>query len=88
MTPEERRAHIRNLADSRCRNKHRDYYDLLICIGPNPSGFGPPCDSCIEETRLELEKKRDKAQSREPTPEEDAALRKKLGIGEWAPESD
>lgn len=76
MTPEMWRAHIRNLADSRCKNKHPDYYDSLICVGPNPSGFGPPCDGCVEETRLELEQKRGKTHGRELSADEAAEVRR------------
>ena len=74
------RQHIRNLADSRCKAKHRDYYDSMICVGPNEGGFGPPCDSCLEETRRELEQKRGKAQGRELSPEEAAKVRKRLEV--------
>ena len=83
MTPEEREAretHIRRLADSRCRAKHRDYYDSLICVGPNESGFGPPCDNCIEEARKALEDKRATAHERLLSPEEAAQVRRELGI--------
>lgn len=80
MIQEEREAHIRHLADSHCRNKHRDYYDSLICVGPNPSGFGPPCDGCIEETRKRLEDKRATVHGRPLSPEETAEMRRELGL--------
>lgn len=80
MTSEQYRAHVRNLAESRCRAKHPDYYDSLICVGPNSSGFGPPCDDCIREVRVELDRKRSKAQGRELSPEEAEEVRKQLGI--------
>ena len=73
-------SHIRQMADSRCRNKHRAYYDSLICVGPNESGFGPPCNGCIEETRRELEVKRGKAHGQELSPEESTEIRQRLGI--------
>ncbi len=80
MTPKEFEAHVRKLADSHCRKKHRDYYDSLVCFGPNPSNFGPPCDECVDEKRQELEQKRQKAHGQELSPEETAALRQRLGI--------
>lgn len=71
MTPEERRNQIRRLADSRCRRKHIDHYDSLICVGPgSKQGFGPPCDECLAETEHEYELKRAKAHGRELSPEE------------------
>ena len=76
MTPEEERAHIRNLADSRCKNKHRDYYDDNQCFGQNAGNHGGPCDNCLEETRNELLLKRSKAHGRLLTPEEAAEARK------------
>lgn len=73
--------HVRELADSRCRNKHPDYYDSLICVGPgSENGFGPPCDGCVRETTQELETKRQKAVGVELSAEEAAAVRKQLGI--------
>ena len=77
---EQRNAHVRRLADSRCRNKHRDYYDSLVCIGPGSAHFGPPCNDCIEETRKELEMKRCKAHGVQLSPEEAAEVRKRLGF--------
>jgi len=80
MTLQELHAHINNLANSRCKSKHRDYYDSLICVGPASSHFGPPCDSCIAKVREEYEKKLGKAHDRELSPEEVAEIRKNLGI--------
>ena len=49
---------LRQLADTRCRTKHRDYYDSLICVGPGSArGFGPPCDACITEIEREHKEK-------------------------------
>ena len=79
MTPEELERHIRNLADSRCRAKHPDYYNSLICVGPGSAqGFSPPCYGCVDEVRRELAVKREKAQGHELSPEEAAEVRKKL----------
>ena len=81
MTPEELRKHIRHLADSRCKAKHLDYYNSLICVGPGSEhGFGPPCDGCIAEVGREYEAKRSKAHGRELSPEEAAKVRRKLGL--------
>jgi hypothetical protein len=80
MTPEEQAAHVRRLADSHCRAKHRSYYDSLICVGPNSQGFGPPCDGCIRETEQRLSSKRAKAQGIELTEDEAMALKKRLGL--------
>ena len=80
MTSEEYRRHVRNLADHHCRAKHRDYYDSLICVGPNQNGFGPPCDGCIHEVESELEQKRGKAHGRELSADEAEEVRKRLGI--------
>ena len=88
MTQEQWRAHVRNIADSRCKQKHPDVYDSLICVGPNSSGFGPPCDSCVAETKESLEQKRSKAHGTLLSPEEAAAVRKRLGLPEQQPESD
>ena len=53
--------HIYRLADARCKRKHRDYYDSLICVGPGSSrGFRPPCNECIEEIRKELRQRQRK----------------------------
>lgn len=81
MTSEDHKNHVRRLADSRCKAKHLDHYDSLICVGPNSSGFGPPCEDCIRETEDELEKKRDKAHGIELSSEEAARVRQKLGLG-------
>jgi hypothetical protein len=80
MTLEEFRDHVRQLANSRCKAKHPDYYDSLICVGPNSGGFGPPCDNCIKETRLSLEAKQTKAHGRELSPKEAVEVRRRLGI--------
>ena len=77
---EAHRAHIRRLADSRCRAKHRDYYESLICVGPNESGFGPPCDECVAEEERNWQNKRATVVGRELSPEEARALREELGI--------
>jgi|GEM_PF-3584408 len=80
FTDEQWRKYVRKVADSRCKNKHQDYYDSLICVGPNTGGFGPPCDNCVEETHKELEQKRGKAHGQELSPEEAKEARKRLGI--------
>ncbi len=83
MTPEELRDHTRELAKSRCKAKHRDYYDSLICVGPGSTrGFGPPCSECLAETESELEMKRAKAHGRKLSSEEATELRKRLGMKE------
>jgi hypothetical protein len=81
MKSEELRLHIRRLADSRCKAKHPDYYDSLICVGPGSThGLGPPCDGCVAEVEHELEAKRAKAHGRELSPEEAAKMRRELGL--------
>ena len=80
MTPEQWQAYVRSLADFRCKAKHRSYYDSLTCVGPNQSGFGPPCDSCVRETEDELQKKRGKAQGKKLSPEETEEVKKRLGL--------
>lgn len=56
MTPQEWEAHVRSEAGRRCKAKHPDYYDSLICVGPGSEiGFCPPCHECLVETRRELE---------------------------------
>ena len=82
MTPEQLKAHIRGLADSRCQAKHPDYYQSLIRVGPEDSavGSGPPCDECLAETEREYEDKRAKAHGRELSPEEAAEVRGRLGL--------
>ena len=81
MTPEELRNHIRQLADSKCRIKHPDYYsdrnDDSEPVNCGPSG---PCESCVEETDREYTMKRAKAHGRELSPEEAAEWRKRLGL--------
>ncbi|OHA91019.1 MAG: hypothetical protein A2758_01360 [Candidatus Zambryskibacteria bacterium RIFCSPHIGHO2_01_FULL_49_18] len=77
---EAHRAHIRRLADERCKAKHREYYDSLICIGPNESGFGPPCDGCVAEEEKHWQNKRATVVGRKLSPEETRALKEKLGI--------
>jgi len=58
-------SHLRGLADRRCKRKHRDYYDSLICVGPGSGkGFGPPCDECIAEVEREQRVKRRKARKK------------------------
>ncbi len=79
MTGRELQQHIRNMADERCKAKHPDVYDELICVGPGSAHFGPPCDDCMRETEAELELKRGKAHGRELSPEEAAKLRSELG---------
>jgi hypothetical protein len=68
--------YVRHIADSRCRNKHIDVYDSLICVGPG--NFGPPCSECIEATRKELEAKRDKMHGTKLSPEEAEELNRML----------
>ncbi len=81
MTLEEQEQQIRRLADAKCQRTHRDFYDSLICVGPgSEKGFGPPCDSCLAETREEYELKRRKAHGVELTPEEAEEIRKKLDL--------
>lgn len=81
MTPDELRAHIRNLADSRCRKAHPDFHDSLICVGPGSSrGFSPPCSDCLAATEREYALKQDKAQGQKLSPEEAAQARKDLGL--------
>jgi hypothetical protein len=43
---------VLKIADDLCRWTHNEYYDSLICIGPNPSGFGPPCDGCRDKMEM------------------------------------
>jgi hypothetical protein len=53
---------IRDLARARCKKKHRDYFDSLVCVGPGSSkGFGPPCDECLAEVEREHKKKKRRA---------------------------
>ncbi len=80
MTPEEWRIRLRQMADDRCKKKHRDYYESLICVGPGSRDFGPPCDECRAEVAMENNLKRGKMQGQKLSPEEAAALRKRLGI--------
>ena len=80
MTHEELKKHLRQMADTRCKQKHRDYYESLICVGPASRDFGPPCDECRAEIVIEYNVKRGKMHGRELSPEEAAALRKRLGI--------
>ena len=79
FTDEQWLAHVRNLATPHCKNKHPDYFESLICIGPGSERFGPPCDGCVEEKRLELEAKQRKAHGVEVSPKEAAELRKHFG---------
>ena len=81
MIREELRQHIRNLAKSRCRAKHPNSYDSLICVGPGSKhGFSPPCSGCLAEATSEYEMKRSKAHGRELSPEESAEVHRKLGL--------
>ena len=75
-----RARHLRNLADSRCRKKHPDYHQSLICVGPGSARSGPPCDACLEETRQEYETKLGKMHGKELSPEEAEAVKEKLGL--------
>jgi hypothetical protein len=52
---------IRNLASLNCKAKHPDVHDALICVGPNESRFGPPCDECLDQERERYSQKRKKA---------------------------
>ena len=49
------RAHIRSIAESRCKEKHRDFYEDNQCFGPNAGNHGGPCDSCLDAVRREFE---------------------------------
>lgn len=71
---------ILRLADANCQRKHRDVYDEMICIGPNANGFGPPCDRCRDEARTNYYAKKSTAHGEMLSPEEAAALRKRLGV--------
>jgi len=56
------RADLKKLADARCKRKHRDYYESLVCVGPGSGkGFGPPCDECLAEVEREYKAKLCKA---------------------------
>lgn len=87
MTPNQKRDHIKNLARSRCKRKHPDLFDSMICVGPgSEKGFGPPCDECLDEVEREQsrkqrnKKKLAKVHGRELSPEETAEVKKRLGI--------
>lgn len=82
MTPEEERmAHVRKLADSRCKNKHPSVYDSLIAVGSaSEKSFGPPCDECLRKTEGELVEKKLEAHGRLVSPEDHRALIRKLKL--------
>lgn len=58
MSREQSRSRIRKLAYNKCKKKHPDYYDSIICVGPGSGrGFGPPCDECINEVERAQKRK-------------------------------
>lgn len=81
MNPEQLLAHLRGLAAHGCRTKHPVVFYSLICSGPGSvNGLHLACGDCMNEVIWEYQTKVSKAQGRELSPEEDAEVRKQLGI--------
>ncbi len=54
----EQRERLKNLAHWKCKRKHLDYYESLICVGiGSERGLGAPCNECITEVEREYKSK-------------------------------
>ncbi len=72
---------IRQRAADRCKQKHPEIYDSMICVGPGSErGFGPPCDECLAAMEQEYLMKRAKGLGKELSHEETNKIKKELGI--------
>ena len=86
ITDDQWQAHIRQIADSRCRDRHPAEHAAMILSGDGEKPANTPCDNCVERTKNELEQKRLKAHGEELSPEEAAAVRKEFGSADTDPD--
>ncbi len=71
---------IRELADANCKAKHPQVYMELTPVGPNQSGFGPPCAECHEAERVRYYQKKESAYGRKLSPQEAEKKKQELGF--------